>query len=53
MISPVAGHGVHLHFLCVFDELAHHYGVVFRDVGGELEEAHQFVVVGADVHGRA
>ena len=46
-------HGIHLHFLGVLDELAHHHGVLLADVGGQLEEAFQFLLVGADVHRRA
>ena len=47
----VACHGVHLNLLGVLDETTDHHGMVFRDVGRQLEEALELFLVGADVHG--
>ena len=49
----VAGHGVHLDLLGVLDKLRHHDGMVLADVGSQLEEALELIVVGADIHGSA
>ena len=49
----VAGHGVHLDFLGVLDKLRHHDGMVLADVGSQLEEALELIIVGADIHGSA
>ena len=46
----VARHGIHFHLLSVLQEAAHHYGVLLRHVGCELQEAFQFFLVGAYVH---
>ena len=47
----ILGHGIHLYLLGVLDEAAHHYGVLLRYVGSEVEEALQLILVGAYVHG--
>ena len=44
-------HSIHLNFLVVFVELAHHHRVLLADVGSQLEETFQLFLVGADVHG--
>ena len=45
-------HSVHFHFLSVLNELAHHYRMLFRYVCSQFQEAFQFLLIGADVHGR-
>ena len=47
----LVGNGIHLDFLGTLDELGNHDGMFLRDVGCEFEEAHQFLLVGAYVHG--
>ena len=47
----VLSHGVHLNLLGVLDELAHNDRMVLADVGCQLEESLQLVLVGAYVHG--
>ena len=47
----VLRHGIHLYLFCSLYELRNHYGMLFGDVGGKLEETLQLVFVGADVHG--
>ena len=44
------GYGVNLDFLSVLDELAHHDGVLLRNIGSQLEEAVELFLVGADIH---
>ena len=39
------GYGVDLDFLSVLDELAHHDGVLLRNIGGQLEEAVELFLV--------
>ena len=47
----IACHGVHLHFLGMFDELAHDDRVFLGDIGCKSEEALEFFLVAAHVHG--
>ena len=44
-------HGVELDLLGMLDELGNHDRVVLAHVGGQLEEALQLLLIGADVHG--
>ena len=43
-------HRIHLHLLGMLDELAHHHGMFLADIRCQLQEAFQFLPVGADVH---
>ena len=47
------GYGVHLDFFGSLDKAADDDGVFGTDVGGETEEAFEFFLIGADVHGCA
>ncbi len=44
-------HGIHLHLLGVFHELAYDHRVLLRHICRQLQETFKLVVVGADVHG--
>ena len=44
-------HGIHFYFFGMFDELAHYYRMLLGYVGSQLQEAFQFFLVGAYVHG--
>ena len=46
----VFGNGIHLDFLGMLDELAHHDRVFLRDVSCKLEEPFELVPVGTYVH---
>ena len=41
----VFGHGIHLYFLGMFDETTHYYGMVFADIGGQLQETFKLFAV--------
>ena len=41
----VFGHGIHLYFLGMFDETTHHHGVVFADIGSQLQETFKLFAV--------
>ena len=47
----LVGNGVELYLLGVLHELADYHGIVLGDLGGHVQEAMQFIVVVADVHG--
>ena len=47
----VLGYSIHLYLLGVLDEAAHHYGVLLRYVGSEVEEALELLLVRTYVHG--
>ena len=47
----VARHGIEVNLLGVLNELRHDDGVVLADVGSQLQEATELILVGADVHG--
>ena len=47
----VLGHSIHLNLLGMFNELGNDNRMVLADVGCQLEEAFQLVLVRADVHG--
>ena len=48
----VLGYSVHLNLLGMFNELGNDDGMVLADVGSQLEESLQFVLVRTDIHGR-
>ena len=43
-------YSIDLDFLSMLDELAYHDGMLLRDIGGQLEEAVELFLVGADIH---
>ena len=45
------GHGIHLHLLGMFDELADHHRMLLADIRRQLQEALQLLLVRADIHG--
>ena len=45
------GHGIHLHLLGVFDELADHHRMLLADIRRQLQEALQLLLVRANIHG--
>ena len=45
-------HGIHFHFLGMFDELADNNRMFLRYISRKLQETFQFFLVGADVHCR-
>ena len=47
----VLGYSVHFYFLGMLYEAAYNYGMVFRYLGCQLQEALKFLIVGAYVHG--
>ena len=47
----IACYGIHLYFLGMLNELAHHHRVLGADIGCELQEFLKLVTVGAYVHG--
>ena len=47
----ILGNGIHLNLLGMLDELAHYNRVVLANVGSQLEESLQLVLVRANVHG--
>ena len=49
----VLRHSIHLHFLGMLNELAYHNRMFLADVRRQLQEAFQFLPVGADIHRRA
>ena len=47
----VPGHSIHLNLLGIFNELGDDNRMILADISSQLEEAFQFVLVRADVHG--
>ncbi len=44
-------HGIHLNLLGMLDELAHYDRMILADIGSQLEETLQLVLIRAYVHG--
>ena len=45
------GHRIHFHLLGMFNELADNDRMLLRNVGRQLQEAFEFLLVRADIHG--
>ena len=49
----IAGHGIHLHLLCVLEESGHHHRVALRHISRQGEESFEFLARRANIHSGA